>query len=652
MSDINLIITIDEDGSLRALALELEEKLKDAGKKSGKKAGRSFSKEFSKFNKEAGQTLTNGFKGALTVVSAISATVTAIGGATLFKGIANAVTQEDAVNRLAGALKSSGDFSKEALTDFQNYASELQKVTKIGDETTLNQLALAKSFGATNQQAKDIVSTATDLAQAFGTDIETQVRQISKTLGGFAGELGETQPALKNLTQEQLRNGEAIGILAKAYEGQASNALNTFGGALAQAQNALGDTFEEIGKIVTQNPAVIKAVQGLTKIFEQAGTEVQDFAKTFDIFDDLLIPLTNFNEAITTYVVAPLELVGNIGVAVFKSLVTGLNRIVQGFGVLGQAVVSVLETVGVDVEDSLKQSIDNFTESAKESAEESGAETRDAISNIFDFSVSDKLAQKNEELRGFLQEQKQIILDEQASLIEETSGQTTENVTTIADSYKSIFDVLGGVASESLNGIGSDLKTVEKNLAQSNKTIDKFTKRIGKSFQTGIAGGAGSAFAELGRALQSGSNAFEAFGQAFLKAIGNTLIQQGTAFILEGTAYTFSANPALSAKGPGLIAAGGAMAAFGGLLGASVSGGGASGGGGGGGTSAGSTEFQDPVTGEFVGQVEGASEPNTVLNINVEGNVVDNEAFTRRLVEQIGDEGGRQGLVFNNFSTV
>lgn len=651
MSDINLIIRYDDDGSIEVLAKETEDKLSESGKKAGKKAGKSFAKSIGKTNKGIGETLTNGFKGALTVATALSATVAAIGGATIFKGISAAVVQEDAVNRLAGALKSSGDFSQEALADFQNYASGLQKLTKVGDEVTLGQLALAKSFGATNDQAKEIVKTAADMAQAFGTDIETQVRQLSKTLGGYAGELGETQPALKNLTQEQLRNGEAIGILSKAYEGQATNALNTFGGATAQLSNAIGDTFEELGKLATQNPAIIRAVRGLTGVFEQAQVRILEFGKTFDIFDDLLFPLQEFNKAVIKYVVAPLELVGNIGVSVFKSLKTGIATIVAGFGVLGQAVVKVLETVGVDVEDSLKDSINNFADAAKETAVESGQELRDSFDKVFDFSISDKLDKKNDELRGFLQEQKQIILEEQKALVDESAAQTIENVSTISDQYASTWSILGSVASEALTGVGSDLKTMEKNLEQSNQMVKKFTKSTGQAFQRGFAGAVGGAFAEFGRALQQGNNALEAFGQAFLKAIGNTLIQQGTAFILEGTAYTFSANPALAAKGPGLIAAGGAMAAFGGILGASVSGG-ATGGGGGGTGGGGTTTFQDPVSGEFIGQVEGAAQPNTVLNINVEGNVVDQDAFTRRLVEQIGEEGGRQGLVFDNFATV
>ena len=46
-----------------------------------------------------------------------------------------------------------------------------------------------------------------------------------------------------------------------------------------------------------------------------------------------------------------------------------------------------------------------------------------------------------------------------------------------------------------------------------------------------------------------------------------------------------------------------------------------------------------------------SQEPRTVVNVTVEGNSFGNEEFTRQIVESIGEESGKQGLVFNNFQT-
>jgi len=216
MSDINLVIRYD-NGNIDAVAKETEKKLK----KTGEKSGEEFSSEFSK-----------GLDSLIPSVAQVGAAVAAIGAVTVFKSVRAAIEQENAVNRLAGSLRAAGDLSEEALTDLQDFASELQKISTIGDETTLAMLSLAKGFGASNEQAKQIAAIAADLSVGIGVSFESAVRLASKTLGGFAGELGESIPALKNLTQEQLRNGEGLTILAEKYRGLGQNELNTFSGSL------------------------------------------------------------------------------------------------------------------------------------------------------------------------------------------------------------------------------------------------------------------------------------------------------------------------------------------------------------------------------------------------------------------------------------
>ena len=65
--------------------------------------------------------------------------------------------QEAALQKIITATKVSGEFSSAAITDFENFASAIQQTTTVGDEAVLAQLALAKSFGATNKQAKEVL---------------------------------------------------------------------------------------------------------------------------------------------------------------------------------------------------------------------------------------------------------------------------------------------------------------------------------------------------------------------------------------------------------------------------------------------------------------------------------------------------------------
>lgn len=192
---------------------------------------------------------------------------------------AAAAKQEDAVNSLNSALKLAGDFSVGASEDLQRFASDMQSVTTIGDETTIKMLALAKSFGVSNEGAKSLVSAAADLSEVTGMSLDSAVRNLGKTYGGLTGELGEVIPALKDLTTEQLKSGAAIKFVTERFGGAATAATNTYSGAMAQLSNAFGDFQEELGFIITKNPAVIKGIQLLKTAFERISTVISENRK-------------------------------------------------------------------------------------------------------------------------------------------------------------------------------------------------------------------------------------------------------------------------------------------------------------------------------------------------------------------------------------
>lgn len=225
-----------------------------------------------------------------------------------------AQVQEDAVNSLNASLKQSGDFTEELSQELQNYASELQNVSRFGDEAIINQMAFAQSMGASAEQSKTIVAAAIDMSEALNIDLNSAVRNISKTLGGYAGELGEVIPELKDLTQEQLRAGEGVELLASRYEGRGAAALNTFSGQLQNTKNAFGDMQEEIGNTLIKSPEFIQfladlktsfveitpivaeAALSVSKLFSEFYTFVQRYSKDSDVAKKSLVDLKNEQE--------------------------------------------------------------------------------------------------------------------------------------------------------------------------------------------------------------------------------------------------------------------------------------------------------------------------------------------------------------------
>jgi phage-related protein len=189
--------------------------------------------------------------------------------------IKGAADQEQELTRLATAMKQTGEFSQAALDDFSAFADQLEATSKFSDDAALSQLAVAKSFGLSNDQAKQLVKTAADLASATGESLETAVHQLGITYSGTTGRLGQTIPVLKNLTEEQLKNGEAVKLLGERFKGSAEAEVNTYGGAIQQAGNAFEDFQKAIGGVITGNPVVIAAIKSVTSTFRDLEGWVQ-----------------------------------------------------------------------------------------------------------------------------------------------------------------------------------------------------------------------------------------------------------------------------------------------------------------------------------------------------------------------------------------
>jgi len=222
-----------------------------------------------------------GVFGAQAVIAGLGRLTTAVTNFTN-ESVELAKVQEEAVNKLATAMETAGDFSEEALEQHKAFASQLQENSKIGDETTLTMLALAKSYGATNEEAQKVVKAAADMSIATGQSLDSAVRNLSGTLNGQIGLLGKLDDGLKSLTKEQLANGDAIELMAKKFEGAAKGELNTFDGALQQAKNSFGDLQEEVGFLITQNDLMTDVLVVAKNLFISMGTAVQGAGELYN----------------------------------------------------------------------------------------------------------------------------------------------------------------------------------------------------------------------------------------------------------------------------------------------------------------------------------------------------------------------------------
>ena len=156
--------------------------------------------------------------------------------------------QIKAETQLAQAAKSNPYLDDNSVRQLKNYASELQALTAIGDETTIPLMAQLAAAGRTQAEIQDIMSAALDVSASGAMSLESAVKNLNKTFSGLSGELGESIPEIKNLTKEQLKNGEAVKVIASQYKGMAEEVANATG-SLEKMEGARGDFEEQLGMI-------------------------------------------------------------------------------------------------------------------------------------------------------------------------------------------------------------------------------------------------------------------------------------------------------------------------------------------------------------------------------------------------------------------
>ena len=597
-------IEIDNEGVVSGFS-----KLESQAKKTGDKVG-----------KDIGDGFVGGIRESINKINPlVIAAGAAISGALFGKAaIAASIRQEDAINSLNASLQRIGQFSKQTSQDLQDYASQLQSVTVFGDEAIIEQLAFAQALGATAEQSKIVVKAATDLSAATGQDLNSSVRNITKTLGGLTGELGEVIPQLKELSREQLKNGAGIDLIAQKYKDLAQSQIRTFSGATTQAANSFGDLLETFGSFITQSPAVIGLFNGIQKSIVLINSSISKIN-----LNNLVSNIIGSGLDIADFFAGPFAQVfistKRIIQVFFDGIDVGLKIIQSALGSFAGVASDIASVFGVDGE--IVKSLKDFKSFTDEEFLQSVNSANDSIKSLGE-PIDTTLVQESIAIIRDSVIQAQESIGDGAIIpgIGANSEQEQSKIETLSDKFR---------------GLGAAIKETAIQFRVS-------TQDIARSLISGIGNAAGAAFSAFGKALVEGDNALKAFGRAFAASIGQAAVQLGTRFILEGIAISF--NPLLGgpAVGGPLIGAGAALATFGGALGAVAGGGAASGGGGVASPTIGPAPVNDnPIIDQ---QIE-RQEPETRVAVNIQGDVLDSDESGIRIVNILNQAFDQQGVV-------
>lgn len=294
-------------------------------------------------------------------------------------GIDAAVAQEQAMAGLAQQLKLTGEFSEKALSEIAAFGDEMERTSQFGDDVVISQVAVAKSFGITNDQAQELVRAAIELSAATGDSLESSVEQLGKTFDGVAGKSPALKNALSGVSEEALRAGEGLKVVLDRFGGSAEAQIQTFAGSIKQAENAFGNLQEAFGKVVTENAAVLAAIQVARDIFSDLQVIVEENQETINDF------ITGGLQVFATSMSVTAEVVGFFiralqGLATVSTLVfTGMIEVVKiaaevwaaSYGSMIEGVLKLTDAIGLTdgaaddfnsfIQDSIK-GLDEFSD--------------------------------------------------------------------------------------------------------------------------------------------------------------------------------------------------------------------------------------------------------------------------------------------------
>ncbi len=229
----------------------------DANTKSAKeqlKAIQALDRQIKELDKSLGQHQRNvgNYQSALEklrgtwgfVAAGWAAGAAALGGvvAMMGKAIQGAMDDERAERKLTLAL----DGNSKAAERLLRYKEQLMRTTLMGEEEIMQLINYGLAMGRTEIETKKLVDAAISLSNATGgqLDVMSAMDQLNKT---YSGDLGRLKKYTGELTEEQLRNGEAVDIVNEKYKKFKSEGLSSMEGEVIQMKKWWGEAWDTIG---------------------------------------------------------------------------------------------------------------------------------------------------------------------------------------------------------------------------------------------------------------------------------------------------------------------------------------------------------------------------------------------------------------------
>lgn len=254
----------------------------------------------------------------------------------IFKDVTRAAQeQERAVTSLNAALAAQGQFTQETSAALQQYATDLQLLTGIGDEATLGVMTQIEALSGLSAQAlPDAIRATVQLANVTGMEFEAAGKLMQKTLSSSTNALSRYGVEIDTAGTAQEKLNQVIEKTAAGWDIAIAKA-RTFEGRVKILASVWGDFKEVIGANITQSAALNELMTQLTQtIFNQTKQLVQHGEQGVNVFDMLVKGAVNMVAGILKaliYIktgVQTLIIVGKAAVTAFKGVASGIISLV------------------------------------------------------------------------------------------------------------------------------------------------------------------------------------------------------------------------------------------------------------------------------------------------------------------------------------
>jgi hypothetical protein len=204
------------------------------------------------------------------ITGALAAAYAAVKAATAALGGIDAInkaydTQADAVRGLNKALELQGANVAEQSAKLQTFAGDMQKLTGVGDEATLEFMRQASMLGVNADQLEDVTKATIGLSEVTGKGLNESLKALQKAQEGNFSAFEESFPQMKNLATAEEKLAFVTQMAAKGLEAKADASM-TASGMAERASGAIGDLMEMFGALIAPIRMVIN--QGLKTFAE------------------------------------------------------------------------------------------------------------------------------------------------------------------------------------------------------------------------------------------------------------------------------------------------------------------------------------------------------------------------------------------------